>query len=66
MMTYDNAFARELARLINDAIERVQADVSKGWSVKDFADYRYRVGQIEAFKAVLDAFEEAALNANRR
>lgn len=65
MLTYETAFARELAKLIHDAIVSA-TDILTGRSVGDYAEYKYRLGQIDALKAVLDSFEEAENNANKR
>ena len=65
MMTYDTAFARELAKLINQAIISA-TEILTGRSIGDYAEYKYRLGQIDALKAVLESFDEAEDNANKR
>ena len=66
MMTYETAFAQELEKLIHQAIDRIKHELARGWTINDFADYRYKAGQIAALEATLAAFGEAQLNAKKR
>lgn len=66
MLTYDSAIAREIYAQIQDAVQRILEELSTGWSVKDFADYRYKVGQIDALKAVIEALPEAERKVHKR
>ena len=65
MLTYETAFARELAKLIHEAIISA-TEIVTGHSVTDYSDYKYRLGQIDALRAVLESFEEAEDNARKR
>jgi hypothetical protein len=66
MLTYETAFARELAKLVSEAIAREMELLAGGWVIQDYASYKQKVGQIEALRAVLSYLEEAESNAKKR
>lgn len=55
---FDSAFERVLYGKIKERAEQEATNLTVGFA-QDFADYRNRVGKIEAYQAALDCFEEA-------
>lgn len=52
MQTLNTVFEKELVKLMDEEILRLHDVLGAGQAVKDMADYRYHVGQIEALKRV--------------
>ena len=52
MQTLNTQFEQELKKLIADEVERIKDILSAGMAVKDYAEYRFHVGQIEALNKV--------------
>ncbi len=52
MQTVNTQFEHELKKIIADEIERIRDILSAGMAVKDYAEYRFYVGQIEALNRV--------------
>ena len=67
MQTLNTQFEHELKKLIEDEIERIKDILSVGMSVKDYAEYRFHVGQIEALNRVSTSYcDEATSIINKR
>jgi hypothetical protein len=52
VLTVNTQFEHELKKLIEDEIERIRDILGTGMAVKDYAEYRFHVGQIEALNKV--------------
>ena len=60
MQTLNTQFEHELKKLIEDEVERIKDILAVGMSVKDYAEYRFHVGQIEALNKVSTSYCEEA------
>jgi hypothetical protein len=56
VLTGNTQFESELKKTIADEVERLRSVMDAGLAVKDFADYRYHVGQIHALRRVADSY----------
>lgn len=67
MLTGNTQFESELKKLIADEIERIRDILSAGLAVKDYAEYRFHVGQIEALQKVAGSYcDEVTTIINKR
>lgn len=67
MQTASTAFEAELKKRISEEIERIRDILSQGQGVKDYADYRYFSGQINALRRTMDEYcDEIATLINKR
>lgn len=67
MQTTNTVFESELKKLITEEVRRIEENLGKGLAVKDYADYLKLVGQITAFKIVLDSYcDEVSTKLNQR
>jgi hypothetical protein len=65
--TGNTQFEVELKKLIDDEIERIKDILGVGMSVKDYAEYRFHVGQIEALNKVSSSYcDEVTTIINKR
>jgi hypothetical protein len=51
MYSYNNAFEKELKKIVSEEIERLSGHLSLG-AATDFSDYRYHVGKIAALREI--------------
>jgi hypothetical protein len=56
MLTVNTQFEHELKKLIEDEIDRIKDILGVGMAVKDYAEYRFHVGQIEALNKVSSSY----------
>jgi hypothetical protein len=56
VQTLNTQFEHELKKLIEDEIERIRDILGTGMAVKDYAEYRFYVGQIEALNRVSGSY----------
>ena len=67
MQTLNTQFEGELKKLIATEIERIKDILAVGMAVKDYAEYRFHVGQIEALQKVADSYcDEVTTIINKR
>jgi hypothetical protein len=67
VQTVNTQFEHELQKLIADEIERIRDILSAGMAVKDYAEYRFHVGQIEALNKVSSSYcDEVTTIINKR
>ena len=56
MSSYDVRFDRELQKRIGEELERLREVLEVGVAITDHAKYQHYVGQIAAFKRVVNEF----------
>jgi hypothetical protein len=67
VQTLNTQFESELKKLIADEIERIKDIMAVGMAVKDYAEYRFHVGQIEALNKVSGSYcDEVTSIINKR
>lgn len=67
MQTLNTQFEGELKKLIAEEIERIKDILAVGMAVKDYAEYRFHVGQIEALQKVANSYcDEVTTIINKR
>jgi hypothetical protein len=67
MQTASTAFEAELKKRIGEEIDHLRDNLAAGAAVKDYADYRYHTGQINALRRVADSYcDEVAMILNKR
>jgi hypothetical protein len=67
VQTVSSQFEAELKKTLADEIERIRTVLEAGMAVKDFADYRYHVGQVHAIRRVIDAYcDEVSTKLSKR
>jgi hypothetical protein len=59
MQTYGTAFEHELKKLIAECLTNVTEQLASGLGVTEIGQYREKVGQIFAYRTVLDLCDEA-------
>jgi hypothetical protein len=66
MLTYSDAFERELQKLIVAEVERLLGNLGHGMGVTDYANYMKIVGEIAGLRKALEFCEEARLVVNEQ
>jgi hypothetical protein len=67
VQTLNTQFEVELKKLIADEVERIKDILAVGMAVKDYAEYRFHVGQIEALNKISTSYcDEATSIINKR
>jgi hypothetical protein len=67
LLTVNTQFEAELKKLIDTEIDRIRDILSVGLAVKDYAEYRFFVGQIEALNKVAGSYcDEVTSIINKR
>jgi len=67
LQTLNTQFEHELKKLIEDEVERIKDILAVGMAVKDYAEYRFHVGQIEALNKISTSYcDEATSIINKR
>ena len=66
MLTYSDAFERELQKLIVAEVERLLENLGHGMGVTDYANYMKIVGDIAGLRKALEFCEEARLVVNEQ
>jgi hypothetical protein len=67
MLTASNKFESELKRRIDEETKRVLDELMYGQALKDYADYRYRLGKLHAFSQIADSIcDEVNTTINER
>jgi hypothetical protein len=66
MLTYSDAFERELQKLIVAEVERLLENLGHGMGVTDYANYMKIVGEIAGLRKALEFCEEARLVVNEQ
>jgi|TARA_R110002126_G_scaffold119099_3_gene259791 hypothetical protein len=61
MLTYSDAFERELQKIIVAEVERLLENLGHGMGVTDYANYMKIVGEIAGLRKTLEFCEEARL-----
>jgi uncharacterized protein (UPF0276 family) len=56
VLTGNTQFESELKKRIAEEIERLQDILETGMSIKDYADYKHHVGQIQALRRVVESY----------
>jgi hypothetical protein len=56
VLTGNTQFESELKKTIAEEIERLHGVLDAGLAVKDFAEYRYNIGQIHALRRVAESY----------
>lgn len=64
-MSFNAKVLDELRALVLEEGERVLNIISQAGGIDDFASYKERVGQLYAYRRVLDLFDEAINNVEK-
>jgi hypothetical protein len=59
LQTYASVFERELAKLMQQAIEKHKEELSSGLSIQTIESYREKVGKLAGLREALELFDEA-------
>ena len=66
MLTYSDAFERELQKIIVAEVERLLENLGHGMGVTDYANYMKIVGEIAGLRKTLEFCEEARFIVNQQ
>lgn len=66
MLTYSDAFERELRKIIVAEVDRLLENLGHGMCVTDYANYMKIVGEIAGLRKTLEFCEEARLVVNEQ
>jgi hypothetical protein len=56
VLTGNSLFESELKKVIAQEIERLRGIFEAGLAIKDYAEYRYHVGQLHALRRVSESY----------